>query len=120
MDRAEIFALCWVIVCVFIILPILYQDKKRFDSLDGLRDDRRTKRKRKIEKELKKFNRKPDLILCKPYYLEATTFSVIPEIGGVPIVYAGLWGKPYIFVWFDEFYRELNEKCEKILKEQKK
>lgn len=71
-------------------------------------------------KELAKFNRKPDLILCKTYYLEATTFSVIPEIGGVPIVYAGLWGKPYIFVWFDEYYRELNEKCEKILKEQKK
>ena len=119
MDRAEIFALCWLIVCVFIILPILHIDKKRHDIFDE-QIDKKEKRKRKIEKELAKFNRKPDLILCKTYYLEATTFSVIPEIGGVPIVYAGLWGKPYIFVWFDEFYRELNEKCEKILKEQKK
>lgn len=119
MDKETIFALCWLIVCIFVILPILHIDKKRYDIFDE-KIDKKEKRKRKIEKELAKFNRKPDLILCKTYYLEATTFSVIPEIDGVPIVYAGLWGKPYIFVWFDEYYRELNEKCEKILKEQKK
>ena len=119
MERTEILALSKLIVCVFIILPILHIDKKRYDIFDE-QIDKKEKRKRKIEKELAKFNRKHDLILCNTYYLEATTFSVIPEIGGVPIVYAGLWGKPYIFVWLDGYYRELNEKCEKILKEQKK
>lgn len=120
MGKETIFALCWVIVCVFIILPILYQDKKRFDSLDGLRDDRRTKHKRKIEKELKKFNKKPDLILCEPYHLEARFDDMLTDIIGVPIVYAGLSGKPYVFVWLTDSAMKLNEQCEKILKENKK
>ena len=120
MDKETIFALCWLFVCVFIILPILYQDKKRFDSLDGLRDDRRTKHKRKIVKELAKLDKKPDLILCEPYHLEARFDDMLTDIIGVTIVYAGLSGKPYVFVWLTDSAMELNEKCEKILKEQKK
>lgn len=42
------------------------------------------------------------------------------KVIGVPIVYAGLSGKPYVFVWLTDSVIELNEQCEKILKEQKK
>lgn len=75
-------------------------------------------RKTKIEKKLAKFSNKPNLILCKHWYLWA--IRDITEIDGVPIVYAGLSGKPYVFVWLTDSAMKLNEQCEKILKEQKK
>ena len=119
MDRAEIFALCWLIVCVFIILPILHIDKKRHDIFDE-QIDKKEKRKRKIVKELRKLEKKPDLILCEPYHLEARFDDMLTDIIGVPIVYAGLARKPYVFVWLNDGVMEFNEQCEKILKEQKK
>lgn len=75
-------------------------------------------RKTKIEKKLAKFSNKPSLILCKHWYL--WSIRDITEIDGVPIVYAGLSGKPYVFVWLTDSAMKLNEQCEKILKEQKK
>ena len=75
-------------------------------------------RKTKIEKKLAKCSIKPSLILCKHWYLWA--IQDLTEIDGVPIVYAGLSGKPYVFVWLNDSVMELNEQCEKILKEQKK
>lgn len=119
MDKETIFALCWLIVCIFVILPILHIDKKRFDIFDE-QIDKKEKRKRKIEKELTKLDKRPDLILCEPYHLNARFDDMITNIIGVPIVYAGLSGKPYVFVWLTDSVMELNEQCEKILKEQKK
>ena len=81
----------------------------------------REKHKNKIVKELAKLGKKPDLILCEPYYLWANfDGEIVTDIIGVPIVYASLSGKPYMFVWFNDDLKELNKQCEKILKEKKK
>lgn len=119
-QMANIFVL-GVSVCALIVVAFLIW--KEYDNnvtIQDLIDKHRTKNKNKIVKELIKLDKKPDLILCEPYYLEARFDDMITNIIGVPIVYAGLSGKPYVFVWLTDSAMKLNEQCEKILKEQKK
>lgn len=120
MTGAEIVALIW---CIGVIIVLAILSWKGYDSnvtIQDLTDKHRTKNKNKIVKELAKLDKKPDLILCEPYHLEARFDDMITNIIGVPIVYAGLSGKPYVFVWLTDSAMKLNEQCEKILKEQKK
>lgn len=122
MTGAEIVALIW---CVGIIIVLAVIAWKGYDcsvttTIQDIVEKHRTKNKNKIVKELRKLDKKPDLILCEPYHLEARFDDMLTDIIGVPIVYAGLSGKPYVFVWLTDSVMELNEKCEKILKEQKK
>lgn len=120
MTGAEIVALIW---CVGVIIVLAILSWKGYDgkvTLQDLTDKHRTKNKNKIVKELRKLDKKPDLILCEPYHLEARFDDMLTDIIGVPIVYAGLSGKPYVFVWLTDSVIELNDKCEKILEEQKK
>ena len=122
MTGAEIVALIW---CVGIIIVLAVIAWKGYDcsvttTIQDIVEKHRTKNKNKIVKELRKLDKKPDLILCEPYHLEARFDDMLTDIIGVPIVYAGLSGRPYVFVWLTDSVMELNEKCEKILKEQKK
>ena len=120
MTGAEIVALIW---CIGVIIVLAILSWKYYDSnvtIQDLTDKHRTKNKNKIVKELRKLDKKPDLILCEPYHLEARFDDMLTDIIGVPIVYAGLSGKPYVFVWLTDSAMKLNEKCEKILKEKKK
>lgn len=122
MTGAEIVALIW---CVGIIIVLAVIAWKGYDcsvttTIQDIVEKHRTKNKNKIVKELRKLDKKPDLILCEPYHLEARFDDMLTDIIGVPIVYAGLSGKPYVFVWLTDSAMKLNEQCEKILKEQKK
>ena len=120
MTGTQIFLIC-VCICGFIAVAVLFW--KYCDSeitIQDIVEKTRTKHKNKIVKELRKLGTKPDVILCEPYHLEARFDDMITNIIGVPIVYAGLSGKPYVFVWLTDSAMKLNEKCEKILKEQKK
>ena len=120
MTGTEIVALIW---CIGVIIVLAILSWKGYDSnvtIQDLTDKHRTKNKNKIVKELAKLDKRPDLILCEPYYLEARFDDMLTDIIGVPIVYAGLSGKPYVFVWLTDSAMKLNEQCEKILKEQKK
>lgn len=120
MTGAEIVALIW---CIGVIIVLAILSWKSYDSnvtIQDIVEKHRTKNKNKIVKELMKLGTKPDVILCEPYYLEARFDDMLTDIIGVPIVYAGLSGKPYVFVWLTDSVMELNEKCEKILKEAKK
>ena len=122
MTGAEIVALIW---CVGIIIVLAVIAWKGYDcsvttTIQDIVEKHRTKNKNKIVKELRKLDKKPDLILCEPYHLEARFDDMLTDIIGVPIVYAGLSGKPYVFVWLTDSTMKLNEQCEKILKEQKK
>lgn len=119
-QMANILVLC-VSVCALIVVAFLvWKDYDSNVTIQDIVEKHRTKNKNKIVKELMKLEKKPDLILCEPYYLEARFYDMLTDIIGVPIVYAGLSGKPYVFVWLTDSVMELNEKCEKILKEQKK
>ena len=60
------------------------------------------------------------LFCVNPYYLEARFDDMLTDIIGIPIVYAGLARKPYVFVWLNDGVMKFNEQCEKILKEQKR
>ena len=120
MTGTQIFLIC-VCICGFIAVAVLFW--KYCDSeitIQDIVEKTRTKHKNKIVKELRKLGTKPDVILCEPYYLEARFDDMITNIIGVPIVYAGLSGKPYVFVWLTDSAMKLNEQCEKILTEQKK
>ena len=122
MTGAEIVALIWCvgILIVLAVMAWIGYDCSVTTTIQDIVEKHRTKNKNKIVKELRKLDKKPDLILCEPYYLEARFDDMITNIIGVPIVYAGLSGKPYVFVWLTDSAMKLNEKCEKILKEQKK
>lgn len=120
MTVAYIFALCVSVSVIIGVAILTWKEYKGNVTLDDLINKHRTKNKRKIVKELAKLDKRPDLILCEPYHLEASFDDMITNIIGVPIVYAGLSGKPYVFVWLTDSAMKLNEQCEKILKEQKK
>ena len=122
MTGAEIVALIWCvgIIIVLAVIAWLGYDCSVTTTIQDIVEKHRTKNKNKIVKELRKLDKKPDLILCEPYHLEARFDDMLTDIIGVPIVYAGLSGKPYVFVWLTDSAMELNEQCEKILKEQKK
>lgn len=120
MTGAEIVALIWCIGILIVLAVVAWKDYDSNVTIQDLTDKHRTKHKNKIVKELAKFDKKPDFILCKTYYLEAFGNNIISEIKGVPVIYANVWGKPYVFVWLSEYDRETNEQCEKILKDQKK
>ena len=122
MTGAEIVALIWCIGIIIVLAVIAWMgyDCSVTTTIQDIVEKHRTKNKNKIVKELRKLDKKPDLILCEPYCLEARFDDMITNIIGVPIVYAGLSGKPYVFVWLTDSAMKLNEQCEKILKEQKK
>lgn len=122
MTGAEIVALIWCVGILIVLAVIAWigYDCSVTTTIQDIVEKHRTKNKNKIVKELRKLDKKPDLILCEPYHLEARFDDMITDIIGVPIVYAGLSGKPYVFVWLTDSVIELNEQCEKILKEQKK
>ena len=122
MTGAEIVALIWCVGILIVLAVIAWigYDCSVTTTIQDIVEKHRTKNKNKIVKELRKLDKKPDLILCEPYYLEARFDDMITNIIGVPIVYAGLSGKPYVFVWLTDSAMKLNEKCEKILKEHKK
>ena len=122
MTGAEIVALIWCVGTIIVLAVIAWKgyDCSVTTTIQDIVEKHRTKNKNKIVKELMKLDKKPDLILCEPYHLEARFDDMLTDIIGVPIVYAGLSGKPYVFVWLTDSVMELNEKCEKILKEQKK
>ena len=122
MTGAEIVALIWCvgILIVLAVMAWIGYDCSVTTTIQDIVEKHRTKNKNKIVKELRKLDKKPDLILCEPYHLEARFDDMLTDIIGVPIVYAGLSGKPYVFVWLTDSAMKLNEKCEKILKEQKK
>ena len=122
MTGAEIVALIWCvgIIIVLAVIAWLGYDCSVTTTIQDIVEKHRTKNKNKIVKELRKLDKKPDLILCEPYHLEARFDDMLTDIIGVPIVYAGLSGKPYVCVWLTDSAMKLNEQCEKILKEQKK
>ncbi len=122
MTGAEIVALIWCVGILIVLAVIAWMgyDCSVTTTIQDIVEKHRTKNKNKIVKELRKLDKKPDLILCEPYHLEARFDDMLTDIIGVPIVYAGLSGKPYVFVWLTDSVMELNEQCEKILKEQKK
>lgn len=122
MTGAEIVALIWCVGIIIVLAVIAWRgyDCSVTTTIQDIVEKHRTKNKNKIVKELRKLDKKPDLILCEPYHLEARFDDMLTDIIGVPIVYAGLSGKPYVFVWLTDSVMGLNEKCEKILKEQKK
>lgn len=120
MTGAEIVALIYCIGVIIVLAILLWKGYDSNVTIQDLIDKHRTKNKNKIVKELRKLDKKPDLILCEPYHLEARFDDMLTDIIGVPIVYAGLSGKPYVFVWLTDSVIKLNDKCEKILKEQKK
>ena len=122
MTGAEIVALIWCVGILIVLAVIAWigYDCSVTTTIQDIVEKHRTKNKNKIVKELRKLDKKPDLILCEPYHLEARFDDMLTDIIGVPIVYAGLSGKPYVFVWLTDSAMKLNEKCEKILKEQKK
>lgn len=122
MTGAEIVALIWCVGIIIVLAVIAWRgyDCSVTTTIQDIVEKHRTKNKNKIVKELRKLDKKPDLILCEPYHLEARFDDMLTDIIGVPIVYAGLSGKPYVFVWLTDSVIELNEQCEKILKEQKK
>ena len=119
-QMANIFVLCVSVCALIVVAFLIWKEYDNDVTIDDLINKHRAKNKRKIVKELAKLDKRPDLILCEPYYLEARFDDMITNIIGVPIVYAGLSGKPYVFVWLTDSAMKLNEKCEKILKEQKK
>ena len=122
MTGAEIVTLIWCVGILIVLAVIAWigYDCSVTTTIQDIVEKHRTKNKNKIVKELRKLDKKPDLILCEPYHLEARFDDMLTDIIGVPIVYAGLSGKPYVFVWLTDSAMKLNEKCEKILKEQKK
>ena len=122
MTGAEIVALIWCVGILIVLAVIAWigYDCSVTTTIQDIVEKHRTKNKNKIVKELRKLDKKPDLILCEPYHLEARFDDMLTDIIGVPIVYAGLSGKPYVFVWLTDSAMKLNEQCEKILKEQKK
>lgn len=106
-----------IIVAIMIVRELITEFRQDDDSIT--RD--RERHKKEIAKELAKLRRKPDLILCECWYLWANIDGkVIPEICGIPVLYAGLYGKTHMFVWFDDFDKDANKQCEKMLKEQEK
>lgn len=119
-QMANIFVLCVSVCALIVVAFLIWKEYDNNVTIDDLINKHRAKNKRKIVKELAKLDKKPDLILCEPYYLEARFDDMLTNIIGVPIVYAGLSGKPYVFVWLTDSAMKLNEQCEKILKEQKK
>jgi hypothetical protein len=122
MTGAEIVALIWCVGIIIVLAVIAWMgyDCSVTTTIQDIVEKHRTKNKNKIVKELRKLDKKPDLILCEPYHLEARFDDMLTDIIGVPIVYAGLSGKPYVFVWLTDSAMKLNEQCEKILKEQKR
>ena len=126
MDAGQIMIMCLLAVALILCAIIMGREIDNIKSIGELpvsdTEREREKHKKEIAKKLAKLHRKPDLILCECWYLWANIDGkVISEICGVPVLYAGLlYGKSYVFVWFDDFDKEANEKCEKILKEQKK
>lgn len=123
MSEEQIVLICGYVALFIAIVIIIVRNIKKWKYRTELgevktENHKYYERKTKIEKKLAKFSNKPNLILCKHWYLWA--IRDITEIDGVPIVYAGLSGKPYVFVWLTDSAMKLNEKCEKILKEQKK
>lgn len=119
-QMANIFVLCVSVCALIVVAFLIWKEYDNNVTIDDLINKHRTKNKNKIVKELRKLDKKPDLILCEPYYLEASFDDMLTDIIGVPIVYAGLSGKPYVFVWLTDSAMKLNEQCEKMLKEQKK
>ena len=102
-------------------LQIVRERIKEFRQDDDSITRDREMHKKEIAKELAKLHRKPDLILCECWYLWANIDGkVISEICGVPVLYAGLYGKTHMFVWFDDFDKDANKQCEKMLKEEQK
>lgn len=120
MIEAYIFALCVSIGVIIGVAILTWKEYKGNVTIDDLIEKHKAKNKNKIVKKLVKLDRPPDLIMCEPYHLNARFDDMITNIIGVPIVYAGLSGKPYVFAWLTDSVIELNEQCEKILKEQKK
>ena len=126
MDAGQIMIMCLLAVALILCAIIMGREIDNIKSIGELpvsdTEREREKHKKEIAKELAKLHRKPDLILCECLYLWSNIDGkVISEICGVPVLYAGLlYGKSYVFVWFDDFDKEANDKCEKILKEQKK
>lgn len=119
-QMANIFVLCVSVCALIVVAFLIWKEYDNNVTIDDLINKHRAKNKNKIVKELRKLDKKPDLILCEPYHLEARFDDMITNIIGVPIVYAGLSGKPYVFVWLTDSAMKLNEQCEKILKEKKK
>lgn len=119
-QMANIFVLCVSVCALIVVAFLIWKEYDNNVTIDDLINKHRAKNKRKIVKELAKLDKRPDLIMCEPYHLNARFDDMITNIIGVPIVYAGLSGKPYVFVWLTDSAMKLNEQCEKILKEQKK
>lgn len=124
MDKELIVSICSCVVgLIFLVIIMVREWKRDFRQDDDDITKDREKHKKEIATALAKcgYYRKPDVILCECWYLWANIDGkVISEICGIPVLYAGLYGKPYVFVWFDDFDKEANDKCEKILKEQKR
>lgn len=122
MTAEQIVTICCCVVGLVILAIIIVREWIRdFRQDDDSITSDREKHKKEIAKELSKLRRKPDLILCECWYLWANIDGkVISEICGVPIIYAGLYGKTHMFVWFDDFDKDANEQCEKMLKENEK
>lgn len=119
-QAANIFVLCVSVCALIVVAFLIWKEYDNDVTLDDLINKHRAKNKRKIVKELAKLNKKPDFIMCEPYHLEAMFDDMITNIIGIPIIYSHLSGKPYVFVWFNDDLKKLNEQCEKILKENKK
>ena len=119
-QMANIFVLCVSVCALIVVAFLIWKEYDNNVTIDDLINKHRAKNKRKIVKELAKLDKRPDLIMCEPYHLNARFDDMITNIIGVPIVYAGLSGKPYVFVWLTDSAMKLNEQCEKILKEHKK
>ena len=123
MSEEQIVLICGYVALFIAIVIIIVWNIKKWKYRTELGEVKTEnykyyERKTKIEKKLAKFSNKPSLILCKHWYLWA--IRDLKEIDGIPIVYAGLSGKPYVFVWLTDSAMKLNEQCEKILKEQQK
>lgn len=123
MSEEQIVLICGYVALFIAIVVIIVWNIKKWKYRTNLGEKKTEssecyERKTKIEKKLAKFSNKPSLILCKHWYLWA--IRDLTEIDGIPIVYAGLSGKPYVFVWLNDGVMKFNEQGEKILKEQKK
>ncbi len=120
--QEQIILICFCVIGLIILAIVIVREWiKEFRQDDDSITRDREMHKKEIAKELAKLHRKPDLILCECWYLWANIDGkVISEICGVPVLYAGLYGKTHMFVWFDDFDKDANKQCEKMLEEGQK